>query len=373
MGRYIVRRIIGSLPVLFLTSLLIYGILLIAPGGPTARFQQNPRITAEQKEAFKKRWGLDQPWPIQYCRWVGICNPNHDGNVAGFLPPPVALLSDRGLPNLLPGPLGGGDNGILHLDLGYSIADGRPVSRVIGDRVLPTLILAGTAWVLWVVIAFLSGVYAAVRRYGFFDSALTIFNYVGLAFPTFWLGIMLILIFATTLHVLPVAGMWDTRTVPPFWTDRWFTALGQNPVYVITDLVRHLILPTITLIVVSIAGDSRFVRSSMLDALSQDYVRTARAKGVAERRVITKHALRNALLPVVTNLGLEIPFLFTGAIATETVFSWPGMGRAFIEATGRYDYPVLMGILIITAVLVITANLMADILYAVVDPRISYG
>jgi peptide/nickel transport system permease protein len=148
---------------------------------------------------------------------------------------------------------------------------------------------------------------------------------------------------------------------------------GDRPLYLITDLVRHLILPVITLIVVSIAGDSRFVRSSMLDAMNQDYVRTARAKGVSERRVITRHALRNALLPVVTNLGLEIPFLFTGAIATETVFSWPGMGRAFIEATARYDYPVLMGILVITALLVITANLLADIFYAVVDPRISYG
>jgi len=373
MGRYIVRRLVGSLPVLFLTSVLIYGILLIAPGGPTARFQQNPRITAEQKEAFKKRWGLDQPWPIQYCRWVGVCNHEVPGNILGVLPPPEALISDRGLPNLLPSALGGGDNGMLHLDMGFSITDGRPVSKVIGDRVLPTLILAGTAWVLWVTIAFLTGVYAAVRRYGFFDSALTVFNYVGLSFPTFWLGIMLILVFASTLDVLPVAGMWDTRTVPPFATERWFALLGQRPDFVIIDLVRHLILPVITLMVVSIAGDSRFVRSSMLDALNQDYVRTARAKGVPERRVITKHALRNALLPVVTNLGLEIPFLFTGAIATETVFSWPGMGRAFIEATSRYDYPVLMGILVITAVLVISANLLADILYAVVDPRISYG
>lgn len=373
MVRYIVRRVIGSLPVLFLTSILIYGILLIAPGGPTARFAQNPRITAEQKAAFVKRWGLDQPWPVQYCRWAGLCNPEHDDKILGLAPGPAAFLSDRNLPNFLPAFVGGGDNGILHLDMGFSITDGRPVSRVIGDRVLPTLILAGSAWLLWVTIAFLTGVYAAVRRYGFFDSALTIFTYVGLSFPTFWLGIMLILVFATTLHWLPVAGMWDTRTVPPFASERWFTMFGDRPLFLITDLVRHLILPVITLIVVSIAGDSRFVRSSMLDAMNQDYVRTARAKGVSERRVITRHALRNALLPVVTNLGLEIPFLFTGAIATETVFSWPGMGRAFIEATARYDYPVLMGILVITALLVITANLLADIFYAIVDPRISYG
>jgi len=363
--RYIVRRLLEAIPVVILTSVLIYGILLIAPGGPTARFAQNPRITGEQIAAFKHRWGLDQPIPIQYCRWAGICNP--DGEGLGI------FISNKGLPNILPEALGGGDNGMLHGDFGFSIVDGRPVTSVISERVVPTLILAGTAWLLWVVIAFLTGVYAAVRRYGLFDSALTVFNYVGFSLPTFWLGIMLIAVFASQLRIFPASGMWDTRTVPAFGTDRYWTLLGEDPGYVLTDLLRHLVLPVITLIVVSIAGDSRFVRSSMLDALNQDYVRTARAKGVPEWRVVTKHALRNALLPVVTNLGLEIPFLFTGAIATETIFSWPGMGRAFIQATNNYDYPVLMGILVITAIIVISANLLADILYAVVDPRISYG
>jgi peptide/nickel transport system permease protein len=373
MARYIIRRTLSSIPVLLLISVMIYGILLMAPGGPIQRFTQNPKITQAQIQAFVKRWGLDQPWPIQYCRWLGACNPDVDGSVFGALPGPGAFLSDSGLPNILPGFLGGGDNGILHGDFGFSITDGRPVSAVIGDRVMPTLILAGTAWVLWVTIAIVSGVYAAVKRYGWIDQALTVFYYIGLSLPTFWLGLMLILIFAATLHLLPVSGMWDTRTVAPFGTDRWFTQLGQQPLYVLGDLLRHLILPVITLIVVSIAGDSRFVRSAMLDSLNQDYVRTARAKGVAERRVVMKHALRNALLPVVTNLGLELPFLFTGAIATETIFSWPGMGRAFIEATNHFDYPVLMGILVITAILVVAANLLADVIYAFVDPRISYG
>ena len=373
MPRFIIRRLLASIPVLFLISLMIYGILLIAPGGPEARFAQNPKITQAQIEAFKKRWGLDEPWPVQYCRWLGACNPDVSGTVFGTLPPPTALIGNSGLPNILPGFLGGGDNGILHGDFGFSITDGRPVGVVIGDRVLPTLILTGTAWILWVTIALASGVYAAVKRYGWIDQALTVFYYVGLSLPTFWLGLMLILIFAATLHLLPVAGMWDTRTIPPFASDRWFAMLSDKPLFVLGDLVRHLVLPVVTLIVVSIAGDSRFVRSSMLDALNQDYVRTARAKGVAERRVVIKHALRNALLPVVTNLGLELPFLFTGAIATETIFSWPGMGRAFIDATNHYDYPVLMGILVITAVLVVAANLLADVVYALVDPRISYG
>lgn len=373
MIRFILRRFLEAIPVLFITSLLIYGILLIAPGGPEARFAQNPRITTDQINAFRHRWGLDQPIPIQYCRWSGLCNPDVGGTVLGILPPPAAFISNQGLPNLLPAGLGGSDNGVLHGDFGFSIADGRPVSRVISDRILPTVILAGTAWVLWVIIAFLSGMYAAVRRYSFFDSALTIFNYVGLSLPTFWLGIMLITVFAGGVHLLPAGGMWTTRTVPPFGSAEYWELFGHDPAMVLTDLVRHLVLPVFTLIAVSIAGDSRFVRSSMLEALGQDYVRTARAKGVPEWRVITKHALRNALLPVVTNLGLEIPFLFTGAIATETVFSWPGMGRQFILSTDGYDYPVLMGILVVTAVITIAANLLADVLYAIVDPRISYG
>jgi peptide/nickel transport system permease protein len=365
MSRYIVRRVIGAIPVLFIISFLIYGILLIAPGGPEARFAQNPKITTEQIEAFRKRWGLDQPMPIQYCRWLGACNPNNTGL--------AVFVSDQGLPNFLPSFLGGGDNGILHGDLGFSIRDGRPVTTVIGERVVPTLILAGTAWVLWLTIAILAGMYAAVHRYGLFDSGLTIFSYIGYSLPTFWLGIMLLTIFASTLKWFPAGGMWSARDVPIFGTPEYWTFVGSQPVAAFTDLASHMFLPIICLIVVSVAGDSRFVRASMLDTLGQDYVRTARAKGVPERLVIRKHALRNALLPIVTNVGLEIPFLFTGAIVTETIFSWPGMGRLSIEATNNFDYPVLMGILLITALLTVFANLLADIVYAIVDPRISYG
>ena len=203
------------------------------------------------------------------------------------------------------------------------------------------------------------------------------FNYVAYSFPTFWLGLLLIIIFAATLGWLPAGGMWDVKLDPNpnfvFGSSEYWTFFGQHPLATILDLVKHLILPVATLVAVSVAGDSRFIRASMIDALRQDFVRTARAKGVPERRVIFRHALRNALLPVVTNIGLELPFLFTGAIATETVFSWPGMGQQFITAIGQYDYPVVMGISVITAVLVVGANLLADIVYAIVDPRISYG
>lgn len=365
MTRYIVRRLIGTIPTLFVVSLLIYGILLAAPGGPEQRFAQNPKITAAQIEAFRKRWGLDQPIPVQYCRWVGVCNP--DGQGLGV------LISNNGLPNFLPSFLGGGDNGVLHGDLGYSSSSGATVASLIGARILPTAILAGVSLIIWILLALGTGVLAAIRRYGKADTAITVFNYVGFSFPTFWLGLMLIIVFSAQLKILPAGGMWDARTVPIFGSAEYWTYFGKQPIGALLDLGRHLILPVITLVFVNIAGDSRFVRAAMIDSLNQDYVRTARAKGVAERNVIFRHALRNALLPVVTNIALELPFLFAGAIATETIFSWPGMGLAYIQAVNSYDYPVLMGILVITAVVVVAANLLADILYAIVDPRISYG
>jgi len=365
MIRYIVRRLIGTIPTLFVVSLLIYSILQLAPGGPEQRFEQNPKVTPAQIAAFKHRWGLDQPIPVQYCRWIGVCNP--DGEGLGV------FISNKGLPNFLPGFLGGGDNGVLHGDLGFSSSTGSSVASLIGQRVLPTAILAGVSLLVWVLLALLTGVIAAVRRYGKLDTAITVFNYVGFSFPTFWLGLMLIVVFAAQLRILPASGMWDTRTVPIFGSAEYWAFLGKKPDVAIIDLVRHLILPVVTLVFVNIAGDSRFIRAAMIDSLNQDFVRTARAKGVAERGVIFRHALRNALLPVVTNVALELPFLFAGAIATETIFSWPGMGLAYISAVRQFDYPVLMGILVITALVVVLANLLADILYAIVDPRISYG
>jgi peptide/nickel transport system permease protein len=362
--KYIARRVLGAIPTLFVVSLLIYAILLAAPGGPEERFINNPHITPEAIAAFEKKWGLDQPMPIQYCRWVGVCNPNGEGL--------GVFISDQGWPNFLPTFLGGGDNGIIHGDFGYSVVSGQPVADVISARILPTAILAGTAMIIWIALAFVTGIVAAVKRYSKIDTTITIFNYIGFSFPTFWLGLMLIVVFAAQLKLLPAGGMWDTRTVPIFGTPEYWQYLAAEPAAALGDLARHLVLPVITLVVVTVAADSRFIRAAMIDTLGQDYVRTARAKGLPERRVITGHALRNALLPVTTNIALELPFLFAGAIVTETIFSWPGMGREFIIATGDFDYPVLMGILIITALLVVMANLLADIIYAVVDPRIRY-
>jgi peptide/nickel transport system permease protein len=360
--KYIVRRVIQAIPVLIGITIVVYGILLSAPGGPTAKFAQNPRMTVEAKERFKKAWGLDQPIPIQYCRWIGVCDPNGEG---------FDLIGPTGWPSFLPTPISGSTNGLLHGDFGFSITSGEAVADRIVRAALPTFILAFFALVIWISTAVLIGVYSAIKRYSWFDQIATIFSYIGFAMPTFWLGIMLVYIFGVS-GLLPVSGMVDIRTSPAFGNDAYWKYFGQHPINALLDVGKHLILPVFTLVVVNIAGDSRFVRASMIDALNQDYVRTAKAKGLPGRSVTFKHALRNALLPVVTNIGLEIPFLFTGAIVTETIFSWPGIGKLTIDATTQFDYPVLMGVLLITSLIVVLANLIADVAYAVVDPRIKY-
>lgn len=362
MTKYIVRRVIQAIPVLIGITIVVYGILLSAPGGPTAKFAQNPRMTVEAKERFKKAWGLDQPIPIQYCRWIGVCDPNGEG---------FDLIGPTGWPSFLPTPISGSTNGLLHGDFGFSITSGEAVADRIVRAALPTFILAFFALVIWISTAVLIGVYSAIKRYSWFDQIATIFSYIGFAMPTFWLGIMLVYIFGVS-GLLPVSGMVDIRTSPAFGNDAYWKYFGQHPINALLDVGKHLILPVFTLVVVNIAGDSRFVRASMIDALNQDYVRTAKAKGLPGRSVTFKHALRNALLPVVTNIGLEIPFLFTGAIVTETIFSWPGIGKLTIDATTQFDYPVLMGVLLITSLIVVLANLIADVAYAVVDPRIKY-
>ncbi len=367
MAQYIIRRILQAIPVLFGITIIVYAILLAAPGGPMAKFAQNPRMTEADRERIKKAWGLDQPVPIQYCRWMGFCNPNVDGYSL------TMFISDDGVPHFLPSFLGGGDNGIIHGDLGTSLETAEPVASRIGMAILPTLILAGTAFVIWVGLALLLGVASAVRRNSVFDQVTSVFCYIGFAMPTFWLGLMLIFTFAGPgLDILPAQGIVTTRYWPAFGTDAYWAAAAKDPWAAFVDVGRHLILPVVALVVVSIAADTRFVRSSMLESLSQDFVRTAKAKGLSQRIVYYRHALRNALLPVITNIGLEIPFLVTGAIVTETIFNWPGIGRLTISATNSFDYPMLMGLLLLTAIATVGANLIADIAYAVVDPRIKY-
>ncbi len=368
MARYIIRRSLQALPVLFLISVVSFGLMLQAPGGPAAQFNQNPRISSAQVNQWLQNWCLVQnPSPLdtirEYLGWLGVWNCSTS-----------SLLSAHGVPNVLPGALGGGSNGLLHGDFGFSIQTGQPVLGMILARVPATAILMGTAFVLWASIAIVAGVIAAVKRYSFFDQSVTFLSYVFYSLPTFWLGLILIFVLGVSLRWFPVQGIVDVRqSAAPFGTAAYWSALVANPVNYIWDIGAHLVLPVTTLIAVSIAGDSRFVRSAMLDSLHQDYVRTARSKGIPERQVIIRHAFRNALLPILTNLAIEIAFLFSGAIVTETVFSWPGMGQLYYQGVNNRDYFLLMGILFIGSVFVVFMNLVADVAYAIADPRIRYN
>ncbi|HSG84795.1 MAG TPA: ABC transporter permease [Candidatus Limnocylindrales bacterium] len=369
MTKFIVRRIIGLIPLLFGVVVISFLLMRAAPGGPQAALAGIKSITEADRDKWLARWCLQEEVSLynialEFGGWLGVLNCENEGW--------EAFISEQGGPNALPAFLGGGDNGIIHGDLGLSIKAGRPVTELISERIPATLILTSVALVLWVGVAILVGTYAAVHRYSLFDQGMTFLAYVFYSLPTFWLGLMLIFIFGVALGLVPTGGIITTRDWPPFNTPQYWEAFGQDPLAAVADIGRHLILPVITLVAVNIAADSRFVRASMLESLGQDYVRTAKAKGLASRVVIGKHAFRNAMLPVVTNVALEIPFLFSGAIVTETIFTWPGMGRLFIDSVGARDYFVLMGLLLVTSMIVLLANLLADVLYAVVDPRIRY-
>ena len=370
MTKFIIRRTIGLLPLLFGIVVLSFTLMKLAPGGPQTQFQGNKKISQEQIDTWLKRWCLSrETTPLSIAKefggWFGVLNCTKDTF-------PEAFFSDSGGLNFLPTALGGGTNGIVHGDLGYSVTSGRRVTELIAERLPATLVLTIVALILWVGIAILIGVYAAVHRYSLFDQGMTFLSYVFYSLPVFWFALILIFVFAVTLRWFPSGGIVTPRAFAPFNSPQFWAQFGATPLNVIGNGAWHLVLPVITLVGISIAGDSRFVRASMLESLGQDYVRTAKAKGLSSRTVIMKHAFRNALLPVVTNIALELPFLFSGAIVTETLFTWPGMGRLFIESINSSDYFVLMGLLIFTSVLVLFANLLADVIYAVVDPRIRY-
>ncbi|MDF1514710.1 MAG: ABC transporter permease, partial [Anaerolineae bacterium] len=269
----------------------------------------------------------------------------------------------------------GDGHGILRMDFGtsWSVARGQPISGVIGSRLKHTITLSATSIFLSLVVAIPVGIYSAVKQYSRLDYVVTTFTFFGTAMPVFWLGLMLVLIFSIQfqrwgLPYFPAGGVASVRTPPK---GSLLRALNITPGDFV-DQVVHLILPTITLSMLQMAGWSRFMRASMLDVLRQDYVRTARAKGLAERMVIVKHAMRNALIPIVTIIVFTIPNIFGGATITETIFSWQGIGRLYYDALGADDWPLVMTILYISAVLTVIATLVGDILYTVVDPRIRY-
>jgi peptide/nickel transport system permease protein len=313
---YVLRRLGFAVLMLLGVSMILFAIMRTAPGGPEAVLIGG-EFSAEAAAQIRQRLGLDRPLALQYLTWAAAA---------------------------------------LRGDLGRSFKTGDPVAALIADRLGPTLQLTGAALLFAIVVAVPLGVLAAVRRGTAWDTLGSAVSLFGASFPSFWLGIMLILIFADALPWLPPSGLAD------------YGREGD-----LVSRLRHAVLPTLTLGLIQMAALMRFTRSSLLEALRQDYVRTARAKGLADRRVVWRHALRNALIPVVTVVGLSLPTLVGGAVLTETVFAWPGLGRLAVGAVFERDYPVIMGVNLVVAAVVITANLLTDLAYTLIDPRIAYS
>lgn len=319
MGRYILRRLLISIPTLLAISAVLFAILALAPGDPMSQFALNPEVPPEVRERVKASLGLDQPLPIRYAKWIG---------------------------------------GIVTGDFGFSFATRGPVTDLIVQRLPNTLLVLGVAYTISVLIAIPIGILSAVRRYSVFDYGATTMAFIGISVPTFFTGLLLIIIFAVKLKWFPF--LYDSRVVV-----HDLDTLGQQ--------LRQSIMPIAVLTLFNTAQLTRYVRSEMLENLPQDYVRTARAKGLHERPVIARHVLRNSLIPVVTLIALGIPTIFTGAIITEQIFAIPGIGHLLVKSIFSTDTPVVLAITFLFAALVVFFNLVADVLYAVLDPRIRYS
>ena len=344
MTTYIARRLIQTIGLLFLLSVLLFALVNIAPGGPLSAYGGR-RIRPERVEILKKQFGLDKPLPIQYLYWLA-------GNDWIQVDTDNDDLKDEF----------GSRKGILRGDFGFSYRTREPVLQEIGLRFPNTVTLMGITMLTALVIAIPIGIYSAVKQYSIFDFLATTFSFAGQAIPEFWLGLLLILIFYAWLKN-PVTG-------EPLLPPGGMSSLENG--FSISDRLSHLVLPVLTGALGWIAWYSRFLRSSLLEILPLNYLRSARARGLPERKVIFKHALKNAMIPIVTLLALDLPYIFTGAVLIETIFSWPGMGRLYYQAAVERDYPLLMAVLIIGAGFIILCNLVADILYASLDPRVRY-
>ncbi len=349
MGRYIVRRLLQAIPILFIVSVVLFALVNIAPGGPLAGHTLGRRVSPQRTEMLRRQLGLDQPLPLQYIFWLV-------GNDWTMVDPDGDGVADSQ----------GERRGILRGDFGFSFQTREPVLDEIADRLPNTIYLVGITLAVVLITAIPIGIISAVKQYSFFDIGVTTFSFIGQAIPEFWLGLILILVFYAWLD--------NPFTGEPLMPSGGMHTLGaaQTGLAAIWDRIWHLILPVTMGGVGWVAWYSRFLRSSMLDVLHQDYLRTARAKGLHERAVMFKHALKNALIPLVTLVALDIHYLFAGAVYVELLFSWPGMGRLYYQAATRRDYPLLMAVLIIGAGLIILSNLLADIVIAMIDPRVHY-
>ncbi|MFZ3115976.1 MAG: ABC transporter permease [Syntrophales bacterium] len=318
---HIAKRLIFMLPLLVGITIICFAVMHLAPGSPTdMETQMNPRVSAEMRERLRAMYDLDKPLPVQYLLWV---------------------------------------KKLLRLDLGTSFSpDHRPVAEKILERLPVTVTLNIASLLLVVIIAIPMGILSAVHHNSPFDKITSVFVFTGFAMPTFWLALLLMILFGVQLGWLPISGLRSLNYE--------YLPTGEK----FLDLIRHLIMPVLLSAFGGLAGFSRYMRANMLEVIRQDYITTARAKGLPKRIVIYKHALRNALLPLITILGLSVPGLIGGSVIFETIFAIPGMGQLFYMAVMSRDYPTVMGILFIGAMLTLLGNLLADISYALVDPRI---
>ena len=322
MARYILKRLLLSIPILFGISLITFAVIHITPGGPAVvQSQMNAKMSPDSVAKLKTLYGLDKPLHIQYINWLSR---------------------------------------LARFDFGDSFSDNRPVTAKILERLPATLQLNILSLLLLFLIAVPLGVYSAARENSVFERIFTSLSFIGFSVPAFWLALLLMLFFGVWLQWLPISGMASVNSA------------NMPPVLQVYDRILHLLLPLFVSVFGSIAGLSRYMKSGMLEVIRQDYIRTARAKGLPERDVLLKHALRNALLPVITIVGLSIPGLISGGFIFETIFAWPGMGRLAFESAMSFDYPVIMGVVIAGALLTLLGNLLADIAYAFADPRIRY-
>ncbi|MGV8853927.1 MAG: ABC transporter permease [Devosia sp.] len=313
---YVLRRLLSAIPLLLGISVILFSIVHLAPGGPLDMYTENPAVSQEALDQIAAAYGLDQPVPVQYFLWL-------KSMVVG--------------------------------DWGYSIRTGRPVLTEIVLRLGPTLELGGLALLLSLAIAIPLGIISASRRGSRLDSALTLASFAGISVPVFWLALLLQLLFSVQLGWLPSAG---------------YKSIGGGDFF---DRLSHIVMPAAVLSLATVASWSRFIRSGMIDVLNQDYIRTAYAKGRSERGVVILHALRNAMIPAVTVIAVDFATVISGAVITETVFAWPGIGRLFMESMDGRDYPMLMGLMMMGSLGIILANIIADLAYATLDPRIRYG